>query len=95
MPLFADRILDVNPFPKAVALENRSAVQAHIFYKFNLLKNSCVFIIIYVFVSPVGFKGNLPLLEICLFLSRGLSQMEVKQLTIGCLELSGVSWCGG
>ena len=38
--------------------------RAHVFH---WLKNMC---------SPVGFKGNLPLLEICAFFSRGLKQME-------------------
>ena len=29
-----------------------------------------------VFISPVDFKGSLSLLELCIFLSRGLKQME-------------------
>ena len=37
---------------------------------FHLLKQ------IFVFLSPVGFKGNLSLLEIVLYFSRGLNQME-------------------
>ena len=39
-----------------------------------------IYVYIYIYASP-GFKGNLPLLEICLFLffPRGLNQME------GCL----------
>ena len=38
---------------------------------FHLLNNS-----LFLF-APVGLKGNLSLLEICLFFSRGLNQMDL------------------
>ena len=41
--------------------------------------------------SPVGFKGNLSLRDICLFLSRGLGQMEGQIAT--CAAVACGSLC--